>query len=72
VRVREVDDRLEQIRLKGLGGAQIGEAPRQPDESVLNEVLSQVAIAGQDIGKPQGMGAVSLVELGELGATSNS
>ena len=65
VGVGKVHDRLAQVRVERAGVAQVNEPSRQPDERVLNEILRDVPVAGQQVGKANGRIGMTQVQLAD-------
>lgn len=59
----KIHDGLSQVRREGLWIPQMPESPCQSDERILDEVLGSVAVAGEQVGKPECSGSVPDVEL---------
>jgi hypothetical protein len=65
---REVDDGLPQIGVEPPGIAEVQQSSGDPDERVLDEVLGEGTIPGQEIGKTEGLVRVTGVEIREQAA----
>jgi hypothetical protein len=56
--VRQVHDRLAEVRRERLLSPEVAEATHHLDERVLHQVLGQLMLAGQEVGEPQRIGCV--------------
>jgi hypothetical protein len=59
----EIDDGLPQVSLEVILPAQIREPSGDPDERVMNEILSELVVAGENVGESECAGGVPPIEL---------